>query len=117
MTIQAVTTVQFQIVGGLGGVDNIQEQMTAPANSNAPPPGGAQLQPGSNTIQVPSGFTVQCCTIKPPTGSTNAKAVMGNSADVGLTGWTACPLIVPCVAGGTFVINSAGSETLEMLWG
>ncbi len=92
---------------------------STPDNPNAPAPGAADLVAGNVTIQVPpSSFTVQGCLIIPPPGSTNAKTLKGASGDTGFGGgaWTAAPAMVPCVAGGTFVIVSAGSEQVLLVW-
>lgn len=87
-------------------------------NTNAPEPGGASLVGGNNTIQVPAGRTVTGVLIIPAPATANAKTLKGVNGDTGLGGaaWTTQAVIAPVVAGGTFVIVSAGNEEVVLVW-
>ena len=112
MAISAQLTVLFQVTSAIGGSSGDVHSMVTPVNSNAPPPNAATLQPGTNTIVVPTGFTVSVAFIRPPSTSTNVKAV-----GTGSGAWTSAPLVVPVTAGGTLVITSTSSETVEIDFG
>lgn len=113
MALQVTSTGRNDTVGD--GVQLAESAQTV--NTNAPPAGAAQLQAGANTIQVPSGFTVQSATLYAPTGSANSKTVKGIAGDAGLGPWTSDWIKVPVTAGGTFVIQSAGPEMIKIVWG
>lgn len=85
-------------------------------NTNAPPIGAAQLQAGDNQIVVPGGFTVGSVWIKPPPNSANNKKVRTIIGDTGSPVFTTSPIVYPVTAGGSFYINSAGQETVELIW-
>ena len=120
MAISATYSATVTLLGntlGSGGQPLMQDsQQTTPTNTNAPPPSSAQLVAGSITILVPTGYTVSRCTMLPPSASANAKTVKGISGDTGLSGWTTGSITVPVVAGGSFVVVSAGTETLQIGW-
>ena len=116
MAKTAQLSVTFNLTGdGFGGA---AVAMAPAANTNAPPPGAAQLTAGANTVLVPSGYTVVGCVIFPPAASVNSKTLKGVTGDTGITGWSNSPLIVPATAGGTFVIQNVGGavETCSLLW-
>lgn len=85
------------------------------ANINAPPPTLQQLSAGNNTVTVPTGFTVNGCMVIPPSGSSNSKTYRGIAGDTGFTG-TSQQVLVPLTSMANFVINSTGSETVQLVW-
>jgi hypothetical protein len=112
MALQVVLTVAA-VTTGQGDAETPSLQTI---NSNAPPKNAAGLLAGNNTIQVPSGYTVGSCWIKPPLNSANAKTVKAIPADTGSATFTNQPIIYPVAPGGTFIINSAGPETVELIF-
>jgi hypothetical protein len=90
--------------------------ITQPTNNNAPPPDFRQLAIGVNTILVPAGYQVACCTCQTPGNSTNSKTAMGAIGDTGFPSWTSASPKFPVVAGGNFVIVSSQVETLKLIW-
>lgn len=113
MAKTAVPTTQVVVSGDAMGSSSFGQ--TNAANTNCPPPTFAALSAGNNTVTVPSGFTVNQATIFPPPASTNTKVYKGVSGDTGFTG-TFQAVQVPVAAGGTFVINSVGSETVQIVY-
>jgi hypothetical protein len=86
-----------------------------PQNNNAPPPFAQVLAAGNNTVNVPAGFTVNGALVLPPASSTNTKIYKGVAGDTGFTG-TFQPVMVPVAAAGSFVINSVGGETVQIVY-
>jgi hypothetical protein len=113
-TYVASVTLLGSGIGSGGGPFVADTQQTTPTNPNAPAPAAAQLAVGTNTILVPSGFTVARAMLLPPAGSTNAKTLKGVTGDTGFTGWYGGSMTIPVIAGGTFVIVStnAGEEVV-----
>ena len=76
------------------------------------------LVPGANTVSVPA--TAKGFVLIPPTSSSNAKTLKGIAADTGVPMGRAAPTAYSfdetVAPPGTIVINSAGSETVDMLW-
>lgn len=71
------------------------------------------LSSGANTIQVPAG--TQYVFIVPPTNSTIAKTLKGVTGDTGILLGNANPSMFALASGQTsFVLNAAGSETIEI---
>ena len=77
--------------------------------------GFIQLQPGDNTINMPSSFTQAYQSyyfvLVPPTTSINGKILKGNSGDVGVSLVPNLPLVLAVGQGlQSFIINSLLSE-------
>lgn len=108
-------TVTLTTTANIAGDGDIYiSSFTQPSNTNAPPPWSAQLAAGNNTIIMPTGFTFQGIHAKPPVSSANAKIIKGVTGDTGITGWTNQCVTLP-VSASNIVINSVGSETIEII--
>ncbi len=115
MAIQVVSFTMDTLSGEqFSGAGPFAAQQTT--NTNAPPPGAAALQAGANTITVPAGFTVNSAKLYPPPSSANNKTIKGISGDTGLSNWTSDWVKVPVSGMASFVINSAGSEEIKIVW-
>jgi len=88
----------------------------ATVNGTGIAPGSITLAAGANTVTVPA--TAVGVTIVPPAGSANAKTLKGIAGDTGILLNPAVPTSLAFTAAGvaTFVINSAGTETVALLW-
>lgn len=116
MAINATILVTYTASGALGGADQITNSMSTATNTNAPPPSAAQLQAGNNIILVPTGFTVNVAFIRPPSTSSNGKTAKAVTGDSNTGAWTNDPIIYPVTGLTQFIINSTGSETVEINW-
>jgi hypothetical protein len=89
-----------------------------PTNITAAPPTYFALVAGANTIPCPSiasGYAVNGVQITPVNGgSTNAKLLKGISGDTGVPFTTIA--VCGATAGGSFVINSTGAESIQLVW-
>ena len=112
MAITANNVQQTTLSGGPTNVALSSGGQAISVNANAPPPQSYTLNPGINTLVVPSGFTINVVQLI-PLGSGNVKTLKGVSGDTGFTGWTNNCITIPVAAGGTFVVVSTGSETLD----
>jgi hypothetical protein len=84
-------------------------------NLTAPNPFGANLLPGNNTIAMPTTGTFTAAILYPLSTSTNVKIIKGAVNDTGIGGWTSTPMVVPAAPSSTFVINSVGSESINIV--
>lgn len=80
-------------------------------NINAPPPGSMLLSAGANTVNLPTGYTVNGVKIVPPVGNTVTLAYEGRGMH---------PTIEFCAtfASGVsaFVLTAGGSVNVALVW-
>lgn len=113
MAVRQVTLTVSAVTTGKGDGSYPSSQTI---NANAPKDGATNLNAGDNTIIVPSGFTVGSVWVKSDTASTNAKTYRKTVTDTQSAPFTFQPMIFPVAAGGSFIINSAGAEEVELFW-
>lgn len=113
MALQITLTVAAVITGQ----NDLMEPSQQLINANCSQLSEITLQAGNVVIQAPPvGFTVNGVWIKPPSNSTNSKILKQLVGDTGSAAFTSAMMMYPVVAGGSFVINSAGVETCELIW-
>ena len=112
-------TFSAQILGS-GGISLAPSPsgVALPTNVNAAPPQPVSLVAGFQTVACPSiasGYMVTgFCVIPVLPGSTNAKTLKGVAGDAGVPFTTF--VAAGAVAGGSFVILSAGAENCVIVW-
>lgn len=114
MSKTVVTNTSVALSGdNWGGAPLFSESLT---NASGLPPSSIALAPGNNTVAVPAAATG--VVLVPPAGSTNAKVLKGANADTGIALDPAYSTRLKFVAGGvaSFVLSSAGSETVSLVW-
>lgn len=107
------------IAGSVNG-DGISETFGAFNITNLTAPGGVpqnvSLSSGNNTLTPPAG--AQWVLIVPPTVSTVAKTIKGVAGDTGIPIAPAAPFLWGLPASpGSFVINAASAEVVQVYWG
>lgn len=99
------------------GIENTYVPRGSPVENTSAPQGGPvrlSLSAGNNSITIPTGAIG--AVFSPPTTSTNVKIVKGVNGDTGVTVRNADPFMLTFGAGATLVINSVGSEDLDVQW-
>ncbi len=113
MAKSVTSTIAYSLTGdGFSGpIFNL-----ATVNATGIAPGAVTLAGGANTVTVPP--TAVGVTVVPPAGSANAKTIKGIAGDTGILMHPAVPFSLSFTAASVanFVINSAGVETLALLW-
>lgn len=101
------------------GLGNTYVPPGSPIENTAAPQGGpvkVSLSAGNNTISVPTGAVG--CVVSPPVTSTNGKTLKGVGGDTGFALHTSLPFVLSFggALGASFVINSVGTEDLDVQW-
>jgi hypothetical protein len=103
------------MTGAIGGQGNDVESAVMSGNSNAAPPLQAVLQPGNNTIVLPSStYTINALFMRPPSTSTNAKTVKAATGDSNTGAWTSQFAVVPVAGLSTIVVYSTSTEAIDI---